>query len=53
MVQTELRVLHLYLKTASGIVTFRQLENEVLKAYIHSDTPTPIGPHLLQQGHSL
>ena len=46
MVQAELRALHLHLKAASGRLTSSQL-GEGLKAHVHSDTPTPTGPHLL------
>jgi hypothetical protein len=46
MVQEELRVLYLHLKAASRILSSRQDEG-FIDSYTHSDTPTPIGPHLL------
>ena len=52
MVQEELRVLHLNLKTASRRLTSRELD-ESLKSHTHSDTPIPTRPHLLQQGHTV
>ena len=44
MAQTELRVLYLHPKAASGRLTSRQLEGE--------SKPTPTVTHLLQPGHT-
>jgi hypothetical protein len=46
MVQEELRVLHLVLKTNRRRLAPRQLD-EGLKAHAHSDTRTPTRPHFL------
>ena len=46
MVQEELRVQYLHLKAAIRILLPGILD-EGLKDHTHSDTPTPIGPHLV------
>jgi hypothetical protein len=59
MVQKELRVLQLHLKAASPILASRRLgggsKSPLPPQHTHSNkaTPTPTGPHLLQQGHTL
>jgi hypothetical protein len=50
VVQEELSVLHLHLEAARRRLASRQLEG--LKAQVHSDTPIPTRPHLLQKGHT-
>jgi hypothetical protein len=45
--QEELRVLHLVLKANRRRPVYRQLRRRSLKAHPHSDTLSPIRPHLL------